>query len=323
MDGHPPGDGERASVSGSGAWPLARAGRVVVELRCPAEWEELAADRLLVLGASAVAQGPVRAPGDAGPGESPRSPVGDVVLVADLDPGTLPELERWCAGTGDGLAVRVVEVDPSWADGWRSHATAHRVGPLTVRPPWVPADDGGAGPEVVVDPGRAFGSGSHPTTRLCLAALVDRVHGGESVLDVGVGSGVLAVAALRLGADRAVGLDIDPEAAGASRKCAAANGVAARYTFAGADVASVADRFDIVLANLPVGTIEELGPALAGAVRPGGALVVSGILAHQRGRVLAALGARGPSSEAELVEERWVALVLRVSPGTAEDTGAA
>jgi ribosomal protein L11 methyltransferase len=311
---------------------------VVVELRCPVEWEELAADRLLVLGASAVAQGPVptardagpggagppgTGPGSTGPADSLGAPRGAVVLVADLDPGYVAEVERWCAGTGAGLSVRVVEVDPSWADGWRAHAAAHRVGPLTVRPPWVPADGGGAGPEVVVDPGRAFGSGSHPTTRLCLAALVDLVHGGESVLDVGVGSGVLAVAALRLGADRAVGVDIDPEAAAASRACAAANGVAARYTFAGADLGSVDGRFDIVLANLLVGTVEELGPALAGAVRPGGALVVSGILADQRARVLAALGAPGPSPEAELAEEGWVAVVLRCPPGVAGDTGSA
>ena len=266
----------------------------MVRLRCASSVAELAADRLFGLGASAV-------------GEEPD---GDgTVLTADIEPEVLEDLRRWCATCEPTPEVQQVAVDPAWADSWREHATTHRVGPLLVRPPWLAEPLGSDEIELVVDPGHAFGSGSHPTTRLCLEALVGRVRGGERVLDVGCGSGVLAVAALKLGAARAVGLDIDPAAIDATREVAAVNGVQDRIEVGDGRLAAVPGTFDLVLANLLVGIIEDLGSLLVSRVAPGGTLVVSGVLESQRDRVVGALSPLEPGRERAL--EGWLAVEMR------------
>ncbi len=265
----------------------------MVEVRPEPGAAEVVADRLFVLGASAVAEG------DGG------------FLVADLPPATVRELELWCDEACVAAEIRLREVDPSWVDGWREHATAYRVGPFLVRPPWVSEAALAGELELVVDPGPTFGSGGHPTTRMCLAALATIVYGGESVLDVGVGSGILAVGALALGAGSAVGVDIDPNAADASRACAEANGFQQRYRFRAGGMGAVTDRYDIVVANLLIGTIEELGPELRSVCAPGAAIVISGLLTSQRERALAALDASAVAPELVLAEADWTALVVR------------
>jgi len=177
-----------------------------------------------------------------------------------------------------------------------------------------PDPGGAAGSDDVVveiDPGRAFGSGSHPSTHLALTALDRLVAGGERVLDVGCGSGVLAVAALALGAASAVAVDVDPHALAATRANAERNGVAGALTVSGV-VGSTADgAHDLVLANLLLPTQLALAPAVAGALAPGGKLVVSGVLVGQRAPTVAAYGAAGlvPATEAD--EDGWLALTLR------------
>ncbi len=152
---------------------------------------------------------------------------------------------------------------------------------LWIVPTWhAPADP--AAINIVLDPGLAFGTGSHPTTRLCLRWLDDNLKGGEAVLDYGCGSGILAIAAMKLGAGRAVGVDVDAQAVQASRDNAAANRVQADFHLP--DALSLA-QYDVVVANILTNPLCALAPLLAKAAHPGGHIVLSGILAEQANEV--------------------------------------
>jgi ribosomal protein L11 methyltransferase len=240
---------------------------VSVAVRDPVD-ADLVADLLFGLGASAVSESD-----------------GGTALVADVPPDAVG---------GIGRTHRVVDVGEGHASGWQEHATAVRAGRrIVVRPRWVGTDDAGAGPDdvvVVVDAAEAFGSGSHPTTRLCLAEVEVLVRPGERVLDIGSGSGVLGVAALLLGSGPVVAVDVDPVAVDATRRTAELNGVAPDLVASTAAVADVAGRFDLVLANLLIPVIEDLGAELADHVAPGGHLLLSGLLTDQVDRAVEAVG---------------------------------
>jgi ribosomal protein L11 methyltransferase len=167
---------------------------------------------------------------------------------------------------------------------------------------------------VVIDPGRAFGHGGHPSTRLVLAAVDELVTGGERVLDVGCGSGVLAIAALALGAGRAVAVDVDPAAVAATRDNAARNGVADRVRVHGPAGGLVrgTDRFDLVLANMLLPDLVAVAPDVAGLLAPGGAVAVSGVLAGQRRDLVAAYRSVGlaPVPGCDRVEDGWLGIIL-------------
>jgi ribosomal protein L11 methyltransferase len=258
---------------------------------------ELAADALWQLGAAGV--------------EEQRAADGRVLLIAGFDAED--------AARAGALALGGAEVHPVADDGldaWRAHARPVRAGAWWLVPSWIgapPPPDGVASDHVLVlDPDRTFGSGSHPTTRLVLATLDRRVRPGARVLDVGTGSGVLAVAAARLGATEVLATDIDPESPAAVAANARRNGVAARVHATTRPVAPDDGRFDLVLANLLAPVVRELADALLGAVAPGGALVVSGLLADRWEGDVACLA---PLAPAEVLEEDgWVAVVL-VDPG--------
>ncbi len=155
---------------------------------------------------------------------------------------------------------------------------------LWIVPTWHEPPEPGA-VNLVLDPGAAFGTGSHPTTRLVLAWLEREIRGGEAVLDYGCGSGILAIAALKLGAARAVGVDIDPLALEAARYNASANAVGLEVR--GAD-AALDLQADVTVANILANPLRMLAPLLATHTRPGGRLALSGILAPQAGEVAAA-----------------------------------
>lgn len=155
---------------------------------------------------------------------------------------------------------------------------------LWIVPTWHEAPEKGV-VNIVLDPGAAFGTGSHPTTRLVLAWLEREVRGGECVLDYGCGSGILAIAAMKLGAARAVGVDIDPLALEAARYNASANAVAVEALAADAPLAVEAD---LTVANILANPLRMLAPLLASHTRPGGRIALSGVLAGQAGEVLAA-----------------------------------
>jgi len=207
----------------------------------------------------------------------------------------------------------VLEGD-DWREGWRAWFEPRRVGPgLWVRPPWKPPPRLAAGDRVVtVDPGRAFGTGTHETTRLLLAALARRLRGGERVLDVGSGSGILGVAALILGAARVVATDVDPTAAEATRETAAANGVGDRLEASTTPLAELPEgTFDVVLANIEASVLVGMRRALGARVGPGGWLGLSGILASRADEVRAAFTADGALRVAAApADGDWAALVL-------------
>lgn len=154
---------------------------------------------------------------------------------------------------------------------------------LWIVPTWHDAPDSRA-INLKLDPGLAFGTGSHPTTRLCLRWLDEHLQGGETLLDYGCGSGILAIAAARLGAGRVDGVDIDPQAVSASRDNAALNEVTAHFCLPG-ELAP--GQYDVVVANILTNPLKGMAPLLAGRVRPGGRLVLSGILAEQADEVMA------------------------------------
>jgi ribosomal protein L11 methyltransferase len=141
---------------------------------------------------------------------------------------------------------------------------------------------------VAIDPGHTFGHGGHPSTRLVLGALVDRIGGGERILDVGCGSGVLSVAAVALGAAGATAVDIDPSAVAVTRSNAAANGMSSLVDARTGSLPAVAGAFDVLVANIGVVVLRHLAPDLAPRLNPGGWLALSGLLSHQWPEVVGA-----------------------------------
>jgi len=184
------------------------------------------------------------------------------------------------------IAFREVD-DADWTRAWMDQYHPMRFGrrlwiyPSTVEPP----EDSEA---VVVrlDPGLAFGTGTHATTALCLDWLDGLELSGQSVLDVGCGSGVLAIAALKLGARSAHGVDLDPQALLASRANSEANGVGDRLSLAESLDGVSEDPYGFVVANIRAGALEELAPEICAALAPGGALALSGILESQTAEVV-------------------------------------
>ena len=152
---------------------------------------------------------------------------------------------------------------------------------LWIVPTWhTPVDS--AAINIVLDPGLAFGTGSHPTTRLCLRWLDENIHGGESVLDYGCGSGILAIAAMKLGAGSACGVDVDTQAVQSSRDNAQANQVKADFALPDGTLKPA----DIVVANILTNPLKMLAPLLASATRQGGRIVLSGVLSEQAADVM-------------------------------------
>jgi ribosomal protein L11 methyltransferase len=230
-------------------------------------------------------------------------------VSALLDAGADPARVLAAAAAACGIAplpefdARRVE-DRDWVRLVQAQFRPVRVSPrMWVVPTWHRAPDPAA-VNLVLDPGLAFGTGTHPTTRLCLQWLDAHVRGGEDVLDYGCGSGILAIAAMKLGARSAAGVDIDPRAVEVSRENAARNGVAAAFF---TPEAPPPRRFDIVLANILSNPLRVLAPALAAATRGGGRVVLSGILAEQRRDVAAAYAPWFHMDEA-VEDEGWVCL---------------
>jgi len=214
------------------------------------------------------------------------------------------------------LRTRLVH-EADWATAWKRHFPVLRVGRrLVIRPTWRRHRAGPTEVVIAVDPGMAFGTGLHPTTRLCLAALEALADaapglGGARVLDVGCGSGILSIAAARLGAARVLGLDIDPIAIEATTLNARRNRVARRVRSRLGRLPSGSRPFDLVLANLVASVLIELAPALVAELRPAGALVASGIFADREADVRAAFEVAGLAIGDRYIEGDWVALVAR------------
>jgi len=210
------------------------------------------------------------------------------------------------------LRTRIVD-EADWAEAWKAHFPVLRVGHrIVVRPTWRRHRREPGDVVLALDPGMAFGTGLHPTTRLCLAAiesLADRgVLAGTRTLDVGCGSGILAIAAVRLGASTALGVDIDPIAIEATVANARRNRLARRVRALVGSLPSGERAFDVVLANLIAGVLIPLATTLHDELVPGGTLLASGIIADREPEVRVAFEAAGLAVRARSIEGDWIAL---------------
>jgi ribosomal protein L11 methyltransferase len=270
----------------------------------PAGEVELASDALWALGVVAVEE---------------RAPEGDREVTATED----RFVELWTSLGDDAHAVRraaeafparwrwhIVDVDEQVAHTWREHAVASWVTPdLVVVPSWIDVQPPGGTTVVRIDPGAAFGLGDHPSTVLALRALRSLWWSDATVLDVGCGSGVLAVAAALIGAPYVEAIDVSIAAVEATNANARRNGVDGRVVASARSIEDVDATFDVVLANILAPTLVELAPELRRVTAPAGVLVVSGVLDGAHDHVVDALA---PMRVIErLTREGWAAVVLR------------
>jgi ribosomal protein L11 methyltransferase len=208
-------------------------------------------------------------------------------------------------------ALQVQAVSDDWTDAWRQHYVPQRIGRVLIVPSWVDEGSRDGAVTIRMDPGMAFGTGLHPTTRGCLLLLQDVEPMPDRVLDVGCGSGILALAALRLGAKEAVAIDTDPLAVDSTRANAAVNGLEARVEVREGTLPPSADKpFPLVLANLVATLLVELASRLATHTATGGTLVASGIIAPRGEEVRTALEAAGFAVRSAIDDGEWLSLRL-------------
>jgi ribosomal protein L11 methyltransferase len=192
----------------------------------------------------------------------------------------------------DGLQGRFLE-EEEWENAWKAHFTLLRVGKrLIIKPTWQEYASSGAEVLVELDPGMAFGTGHHPTTRMCLEELEQRVRPGMQILDLGTGSGILAIAAVKLGVASVVALDVDSMAVKAAGENIQYNRVTRKVRlFAGTlpNPKVLPGSMDLVVANITARAIAEVARPIAEALAPGGVLIASGIIMERQADVETAL----------------------------------
>jgi len=245
--------------------------------------------------------------GEPGSVNSPGWTHSRVVALFEPDADVAALLAHASAAIGlAGVPAWTVEevAEQNWVQLTQSQFDPIRVSErLWIVPSWHETPDPAA-VNLILDPGMAFGTGSHPTTRLCLEWLERNVSPGCRLLDYGCGSGILAIAAARLGAGSVAGVDIDPQAVEAARANAERNGVTALF----ADSAQpVAGEYDLVVANILSNPLRVLAPAICAHVRSGGSLALSGILREQADEIIAIYAQWLPMQVAD-VREDWVCL---------------
>ncbi|MGD9702657.1 MAG: 50S ribosomal protein L11 methyltransferase [Acidimicrobiia bacterium] len=265
----------------------------------PASEAELASDALWALGVVAVEER------DVGSGTEDHlvelwTSLGDDAEAIAREAEAFPKRWRW----------RLVEIDPSVANTWRSHAQPSWIErDLVVVPSWLPFEAAPGVTAIRIEPGSTFGLGDHPTTVLSLRALRKALFPGATVLDVGCGSGVLAVAACCLGAARADCIDISPASIWVTLDNARANGVEALVSVSTTPLSAIDGPYDIVAANILAPALVELADDLRRVLAPDGVLVISGILAERHEHVIAALAPLRVIAEEH--REGWAAISLR------------
>ncbi len=212
--------------------------------------------------------------------------------------------------------VYTVIDEEDWAEAWKQHYHPVRIGKrVVIRPLWIEMELAPDDVEIALDPGMAFGTGTHPTTQLCLEALEDLIVPGAQVLDLGTGSGILAVGAAKLGAAHVLALDNDPVAVDVAIENIAQNGVAEHITVQEGSLETVitsARRFDLIVVNILARIIIAMCDYhLGDTVRPGGKAIFSGIIEDQAGDVEAALRKTGLTPYHRRQQGDWVAIEAR------------
>jgi ribosomal protein L11 methyltransferase len=226
----------------------------------------------------------------------------------------LPELAA-TFGHGAGSFVSAAEItDAGWAETWKEHFTPRRVGKrIVVKPSWEPYESRPGDVVLTIDPGQAFGTGTHETTRMCLALIEDVYEDGPApvrALDVGTGTGILGIAAALFGASFVLGVDTDPKAVDVAEANKGVNGVPDRFHATSMPLASVEGTFDLVLANLVAEILIDLKGDIVSRCRPGGRIVLSGILTEKSDWVEEEYEAEGARLLRRRTDGQWVALLL-------------
>ena len=292
-----------------------------LSVQAPREFVEPLTSLFLKYGHAGVA---VEEPGGFNPDEGESPPDSGRVRVVTYLPvgpttrsreGSIDVGVRLMAQLGPVSMLQSRDVDEAdWQNAWREHFHTLHVGSRTVIvPTWRSYSPSPGDVVIELDPGMAFGTGHHPTTTMCLAALEELVSPGCSVLDLGCGSGILSIAAAKLGASAVLALDIDATAVETAAANVRQNGADAVVTVGEGTLPHVALRpggYDIVVANISSTVIGDLASSIARAARHGGTVVASGVLDQSRGPVVERLEEAGLSLEGVEVDGDWVAMRL-------------
>ncbi len=258
---------------------------------------------------------------------------GQVLLRTYLTSGSKQRMARIEVGVrlvgaiepiGD-LEVRELPEDEDWMNSWKSHFKILRIGKrLVIKPTWLELDESTGPDDIVIelDPGIAFGTGYHPTTDTCLQAMEEHITPGMTVLDLGTGSGILTITAMKLGAVSVTALDIDTQAVTAARRNFRRTGISKQVRLGQGSVphpTAPAGEFDLAVANISARGVADRCPFILTALKPGALFIASGLLATQKQEVADAVETLGFTLVSEWPQEEWVTLLYR-APDRPADT---
>ncbi len=238
----------------------------------------------------------------------------DAVLTHFPPESNFAQLTAAISSADSGATIESWPVENvDWTRKWREGIRAHKVGSLTIAPPWF-ADDLDPATSVIIEPGMAFGTGEHPTTRGVLRLMDGIIRPGDVVADLGAGSAALAIAAAKLGARHAIAIEMDTEAISNAEENVVANGVSDRVTvFEGeAEIfLPIVAPVRVILANIISSVLAELLPTIRDSLTDGGVAILSGILGEERERMIGLLTASGWTIDAEDAEDIWWSVRIR------------
>ena len=223
------------------------------------------------------------------------------------------------------LLVRDLPDDEDWQNSWKSHFKILRIGEhLVIKPTWLELDPGPDDIVIELDPGIAFGTGYHPTTDTCLQAMEQHITPGMTVLDLGTGSGILTIAAIKLGAELVTALDIDTMAVTAARRNFRRCRISKQVRLGKGSVphpTAGAGQFDLAVANISARGVADRCPFILTALKPGALFIASGLLDAQKDEVASVAEPLGFTLESEWPQEEWTTLLYRApdSPGNATE----
>jgi len=215
------------------------------------------------------------------------------------------------------LEIRELPEDEDWMESWKSHFRILRIGKrLVIKPTWLELDFTASPDDIVIeiDPGIAFGTGYHPTTDTCLQAMEQHIAPGMTVLDLGTGSGILTIAAIKLGAGLVTALDIDSQAVTAARRNFRRLGINKQVRLGQGSVphpTAPAGDFDLAVANISARGVADRCPFIFTALKPGALFIASGLLNTQKEEVAAVVEPLGFSLISEWPQEEWTTLLYR------------